>query len=239
MPVEEFDARLVRSAALTPTVRSFEFERVDGAPLEFRPGQFVQLDFPVGDEMQRRSYSFANIPAKGEPMTIAVAPVEGGLATGYLWSLNEGDTVRLSGPYGRFVLRPKETPDRLILVGTGTGIAPYRAMLPELHERAAAGTRVAILLGVRTREELLYGDAFREAAESSENISFFACYSRADALASDERRGYVHDVLVELGVDPAGDVVYLCGNPNMVDQAVDGLRERGFGPRQIRREKYN
>jgi NAD(P)H-flavin reductase len=41
-----------------------------------------------------------------------------------------------------------------------------------------------------------------------------------------------------LGLDPASDVVYLCGNPNMIDEAVVNLKERGFTLKQLRREKY-
>ncbi len=237
MAVEEFDVRLIGTADLTPTVRRFDFERTDGTPLTFVPGQFIMLHFQVGDEEVKRSYSLCHIPGRDEAAGIAVAPVEGGMATGFLWGLQIGAVCRVSGPYGRFILRPNEQPKRLILVATGTGVSPYRTMLPLYPPLVAEGTEVHVLLGVRMRDELLFGDDFAAAASEGQ-IVFHPCFSRADALESWERRGYVHDALQELDVNPEGDIVYLCGNPNMVDQAMDYLKERGFSPRQIRREKY-
>ena len=46
------------------------------------------------------------------------------------------------------------------------------------------------------------------------------------------------DLLAELAPDPAGDIAYLCGNPNMVDACFDALKEHGLPIPQIRREKY-
>ena len=52
------------------------------------------------------------------------------------------------------------------------------------------------------------------------------------------RHGYVQQFLAEFAPDPARDIAYLCGNPNMVDTCFEALKEAGFEVRQIRREKY-
>ena len=55
---------------------------------------------------------------------------------------------------------------------------------------------------------------------------------------ADVRHGYVQNVLPELSPDPATDIAYLCGNPNMVDACFEALKAHGLPVPLIRREKY-
>jgi ferredoxin-NADP reductase len=226
---------------IAPGVKHFAFRREDGEPLEFLPGQFVQLFFDCGDgEKFRRSYSIASVPGRDATIDIAVSAVVDGRATERFWALKPGDMVEAMGPFGRLVLRD-EPPARHVLVATGTGVTPYRAMLPDLANRLETGwPEVHLLMGVRTREDLLYGDEFVAFAQAHPGFRFTAHYSREpdDALQSWERRGYVQHAFPELGLDPNSDVVYLCGNPDMIDQSMAWLTERGFPAPRVRREKY-
>lgn len=234
MPAERL-LTIAEIRAVTPSVREFVLEGSDRAPpFEFAAGQFVMLLFERDGVELARSYSFASAPNGSGRFAIAVAPVEDGPGTSYLWSLEVGDEVRMKGPLGRFVLRPNERPDRLVLVGTGTGIAPYRAMLPTIAE---AGLHAEIVLGVRTRADALYANDFRAFARETGG-KFHLCLSREAPREFDERSGYVISCINALGVTPGADLVYLCGNPNMVDDGIAALRARGFEPRQFRREKY-
>jgi NAD(P)H-flavin reductase len=52
------------------------------------------------------------------------------------------------------------------------------------------------------------------------------------------RHGYVQQILAELAPDPARDIAYLCGNPDMVDATFEALKAAGLPLPQIRREKY-
>lgn len=228
------------SSDITPTVRHFAFRRADREPFEYTAGQFINLHWDRDGKRTHRSYSVANPPLESELIEIAMAPITGGFATRKLQSLEAGDMVEASGPYGRFVLRD-DPPCRYLLVATGTGVTPYRAMLPNLRRLLAQGDyRVDLLLGVRDPSELLYGDEFRAMAVEHENFSFHACYSRAapDAPSEWEVKGYVQSRLADLGVSPDSDIAYLCGNPNMVDEAAEFLKAAGFGVKRVRREKY-
>lgn len=225
---------------LAPGVKHFAFAREDGERLEFMPGQFVQMFFPSGDDKVRRSYSMASVPGRDDTVDMAVSAVVDGFATERFWAMRPGDTVEAMGPFGRLVLRD-EPPARLLLVATGTGVTPYRAMLPEIAARLESGWPVIhLLFGVRTREDLLYGDEFVAFADAHPGFRFTAHYSRArpDDAAPWERVGYVQHAFAELEPDPERDIVYLCGNPNMIDEATAWLMERGFPSQRIRREKY-
>ena len=236
---------------LAPSVGHYVFVRDDGAPLDFIPGQFIQVHFQYADgTATKRSYSLATIHdhaiGPGEAVEIAVSYVPGGAATALFEGLDAGDTVDASGPFGRFCLVPADTNRRYLLIGTGTGVTPYRAMLPQL-ERAIAerGIQVVLLFGARTPDELLYGDEFRAFADRHpDHFRFVPCFSRelpaegSPHAHADVRHGYVQQFLPDFTPDPAGDIAYLCGNPNMVDSCFEALKESGLEVKQIRREKY-
>jgi ferredoxin-NADP reductase len=237
---------LIGSRMLAPSVRHLEFARDDGQPLDFIPGQFIQVHFNYPDgSATKRSYSLATIRdhalEPGEAVEIAVSYVLGGAATALFTALDEGQQIQASGPYGRFCLGAADANRRYLLIGTGTGITPYRAMLPRLealmHER---GVEVVLLFGARTPAELLYAEDFQTFADRHPGFRFVPCFSRElpDKPSADMRRGYVQDMLDELAPNSEGDIAYLCGNPNMVDVAFEKLKVAGLSIPHIRREKY-
>src|SRR5262249_60321393 len=102
---------------LAPAVRHMAFERADGKPFAFVPGQFVQIHFHYADgKPTKRSYSVATIGngsvAPVERVEIAVSYVEGGAATALLSNLEEGGSIEASGPCRRFCLREADTKRR-------------------------------------------------------------------------------------------------------------------------------
>ncbi|HET7925524.1 MAG TPA: FAD-binding oxidoreductase, partial [Rhodanobacteraceae bacterium] len=119
--IEHFPLKLAESRMLAPAVRHMAFERADGKPFAFVPGQFVQIHFHYEDgKPTKRSYSVATIgngsPAPVERVEIAVSYVEGGAATELLSNLAEGGTIDASGPYERFCLMDNDANHRYLLV---------------------------------------------------------------------------------------------------------------------------
>lgn len=242
---DPFQLRLTDSFMLAPAVRHLSFERTDGQPLAFVPGQFLQVHFQYEDgKPTKRSYSVATVGDGGSPVErieIAVSYVEGGAATKLLGGLEHGQTVDASGPYGRFCLMDGDTNARYILIATGTGVTPYRAMLPQIASLIASrGCRFVLLYGARNEGELLYGEEFEAFARTHEGFTFHACLSRGarPSPRPNDRAGYVQDMLAELEPSAGDDIAYLCGNPNMVDAAFAALKDHGLAVQHIRREKY-
>ncbi len=242
---EHFPLRLIDSRMLAPSVRHMVFERGDGKPFAFVPGQFVQIHFHYDDgKPTKRSYSVETVGAgDGSPVAtieIAVSYVEGGAATKLLSNLRHGEAIDGSGPYGRFCLADADVNRRYLLVATGTGVTPYRAMLPQLARLDARGAEVVLIYGARNEPELLYGDEFEAFARTHPHFHFYACFSRVPRSPPrpHDRRGRVQVALAEVKPDPAHDIAYLCGNPDMVDQTFALLKEAGLPIPHIRREKY-
>ncbi|MBA8882766.1 FAD-binding oxidoreductase [Dokdonella fugitiva] len=243
--MEHFKLRLAASHMLAPTVRHLAFEREDGAPFAFVPGQFLQIHFHYADgKPTKRSYSVATVgDGKGpvQRIEIAVSYVEGGAATELLSTLDEGGTIEASGPYGRFCLMDGDTNARYLLVATGTGVTPYRAMLPQIRTLTQSrGCTFALVYGARNEGELLYGEEFEAFAREVPGFTFHPCLSRTPRAVPrpHDRHGRAQVALGELGPNAATDIAYLCGNPNMVDEAFAMLKEAGLPVPHIRREKY-
>ncbi len=243
--VEHFQLRLVDSHMLAPAVRHLVFARVDGQPLTLVPGQFMQVHFQYADgAATKRSYSVATIGDGVSPVArveIAVSYVEGGAATQLLGNLPLGGVIDASGPYGRFCLQEADSNRRYLLLATGTGVTPYRAMLPQMEKLLAHGDREVVLLyGARNERELLYGEQFEAFAQAHSGFTFHGCLSReARSNPRDtDRSGHVQHILAELQPQAGQDIAYLCGNPNMVDAAFVALKEFGLAVQHIRREKY-
>lgn len=241
-----FPIKLVDRRLLAPTVGHYRFVRDDGLPLDFQPGQFIQIHFERADgSVSKRSYSLAtrhdHALGPGEAVEIAVSFVPGGSATALFEGLQVGARLQASGPYGRFCLPAGDDNRRYLLVATGTGVTPYRSMLPQLAAAIAErDVQVVLVQGARGPGELLYGEEFAAFAATQPGFSYVPCFSREPGGAAypQQRHGYVQQHLAELVLDAHGDIAYLCGNPDMVDAGVALLKQAGFGNARIRREKY-
>ncbi|WP_461535730.1 FAD-binding oxidoreductase [Spongorhabdus nitratireducens] len=238
-PRAQYPVTLVSRQQLTKSTFQLNFE-LDPDLLDFVPGQFIQLLFEFEGEQCKRSYSVANSPENFRQtgqLQIALACVEDGKASQCFAAASPGDTFNLSGPFGMLVL-PEDFPRRIILAGTGTGVAPYRAMLPSLQKKLDDGIHLSILMGARHRRDLFYEEDFQHVADSYEHASFIRCLSRESNISAGEHHGYVQSYFEQLGLNPTRDLIYLCGTPGMIDDAVNLLQEAGFGARQVKREKY-
>jgi ferredoxin-NADP reductase len=243
MSRKEFHLILEASEQIAPDVKHFTFRYEEGESFEFIPGQFITLHIPTPEKLLRRSYSIANKNHQAtNKIEFAASYVPAGIASELLFTLKPGDRLTATGPFGRLILR-EEMPERYILVATGTGVTPYRTMLAELEQRFKLRPcfKVILLFGVRRQEDLLYRDEFIGFAEKHHWFEFHAYYSRVklqEAL-NFEHTGYVLNAFSEINPNPKQDIVYLCGNPNMVDEVFTLLvKSYAFPTDIIRREKY-
>jgi len=230
------------SKMITPKVRHLAFSREDKASFSFVAGQFITLHIEGPTKILHRSYSIANTPQQDDTIEIACAYVEGGVATGLLFGMQVGDPILASGPYGLFVLK-EERPARYLFIATGTGVTPYRSMLNDIKERfkhSHPELEVVLILGVRNSKELLFAEEFVAFAKANPRFKFYTCYSRetSPVTQSFEHHGHVQDLLQSLNLAPLQDIVYLCGNPNMIDDTFNLLTGMGFEKKSVRREKY-
>jgi|AntDeeMetagen681_2_1112603.scaffolds.fasta_scaffold07293_2 ferredoxin-NADP reductase len=235
--------RVIETRRLSERLLHLKLARDDGAAFAFRAGQFCRVAVPADDAIGWRSYTIAT-PPSGDGVSdvceIAVAAMPGGLASAYLFGLRPGDRLQASGPFGAFTL-PVADPERYILIGTGTGMAPYRAMQAELARRAAADALdITLLIGVRRPQEALYVPDFVDFVRGGMNRRLAVSYSRMmpNTPSGHETSGHVQQQLQKLTLSPDHDHIMLCGNPQMVEECTTMVQARGVAPEAITSEKY-
>ncbi len=234
---------------------------IDGSGVqEFNPGQFLHLAaFPKGiaddaddetreKERVNRPYSVAS--PHGEQLEFFIVRVDDGELTPHLWQLEVGDDVEVSErAAGRFTLEKTPDAENLWLIATGTGLAPYIAML-RTEEPWERFKKIVVVHGVRHASDLAYteelkqmeqerGDAFRMVQALTRESVEGTLEGRIPALVEngslEEAAGY------KMSTDSS---VLLCGNPAMLDSMEEVLgkrsmmRHRSKTPGQIVLERY-
>jgi phenol hydroxylase P5 protein len=238
IPVRDFAATVTRIVQLTPTIKALHLA-LDKS-IHFQAGQYVQLEIPgLG---QARAFSIANSPGDVEKtgeIELNVRMVAGGAGTGYLHqSLQAGDRLRLSGPYGRFFVRRSARLPMIFMAG-GSGLSSPRSMILDLLEGGCTQP-ITLVYGQRSRDELYYDEEFRALAGRHPNFSYVPVLSN-EAAESDwgGARGFVHDAAgAHFDSAFAGHKAYLCGPPPMVEACISSLMQGRLFERDIYTEKF-
>ncbi len=234
MGVATLKARLIEAYEIAPQVKHFVFDVPEVEQLPYLPGQFVSFSHNVGDKKVTRAYSTASPPAENR-FELCLNLVQDGLFTPFLFDLKPGDTVDMKGPLGFFTWRFPVSDS--ILVATGTGIAPFRAML-QSYLGGGGESKITLVYGVRYEESLLYRKEFEELEQRHPNFTFMPTLTRPDpSWAGLTGRVQTH-TLEELGGRQDVDV-YICGLKAMVDDLRARLKELGLDRRRIISEKYD
>lgn len=229
----------------------------DAALFDFKPGQFAVLGLlgeaprvPEADDeepaavpgkMIRRAYSIASTNLERRYAEFYVTLITSGQLTPRLFALPYGGRLLLGPrPAGLFTLDRVAPGKAVLLVATGTGLAPYMSMLRTMLV-ADAQRKVVVLHGARYSWDLGYRAELESLARLRHNLTYIPSITRPDE--DPHFRGSVGRVQTLLGkgvvellsgmpLDPERLDVFLCGNPAMIDAARELLVGRGFKPDQ-------
>lgn len=201
---------------LTPTVREFTIRpTMPAAP--HAPGSHLQMEVMVDGQPQVRSYSLVGAP-DGAAYRIAVKRLDDGRGGSLaMWRLGVGDRLRVGEPQNHFPL-DFSAPAYLLVAG-GIGVTPLVLMAQML---AARGARVRMLYGVRSQEELAYGEELRQSLGDGLHA---AVATRIDFAA-------------QIAQLPAGAQMYVCGPVPMLDAARQAWEASGRPPADLRYETF-
>ncbi|HVS16697.1 MAG TPA: NADH:ubiquinone reductase (Na(+)-transporting) subunit F [Thermoanaerobaculia bacterium] len=197
------------------------------------------------DEPVSRAYSMANYPdEKGIIMLnvrVASPPprqpdVPPGKMSSYIFGLEPGDEVTISGPYGEFFA--KDTDAEMVFIGGGAGMAPMRSHIFDQFKRLHTKRKVSYWYGARSLREAFYVEDFDEIAAA--NPSFEWHLALSEPLPEDNwsgKVGFIHQVLHDsyLKDHPAPEDIeyYICGPPLMLQACQRMLEDLGVEPENI------
>jgi Na+-transporting NADH:ubiquinone oxidoreductase subunit F len=186
-----------------------------------------------------RAYSMANYPLeKGTVLLnirIATAPpgmdVPPGIGSTFLFNLQPGDKVILSGPYGEFFA--KETKREMCFIGGGAGMAPMRSHILDQLLRIHTDRTITYWYGARSAKEMFYHEEFLQLAKDNPNFKYHVGLSDPQPEDNwDGYVGYIHNVVYDNWLknheDPDEIEFYMCGPPMMNSSCLQMLEDAGI-----------
>lgn len=252
MPVD-YNAKV---KSINHVTQSLFILRVDVSHLEmgaFVPGQYTSLGLKAGEpraefakeeprawpetRMLRRAYSVSDFNREEQWVEFYITMVEDGTLTPRLVKLQENSDIYISAKFsGHFVLDERSNDKNLIFSATGTGLAPFLAMIQA--GALNSSRKIALLHGVRYPEDLGYRSVLETLEKENSSFKYLPCVSRAEKseLAWDGERGYVQELLerealvsfFEQKIEASNTHAYLCGSPAMIDSFTEALKTKGL-----------
>ena len=237
LPVQDFPGVVTRIEDLTPTIKGVWVQLDSTEGMEFQAGQYVNLQMP--DDIGSRAFSIASPPSSSGEIELNIRIVPGGQGTLYVHErLQVGDSINISGPYGRFFVK-KSADVPVIFMAGGSGLSSPRSMILDLLEEGF-DKPITLVYGQRNREELYYHDEFLALAEQHPNFTYVPALSH-EPEGSDwgGLRGFVHEAAkVHFDNDFRGNKAYLCGPPLMIEACITALMQGRLFERDIYTEKF-
>lgn len=237
LPVRDYRGTVSRIEDLTPTIKGV-WVRLE-EDLVFQAGQYINLALPEAVGAGARAFSLANAPSQPREVELNIRLVPGGQGTGWVHDrLAVGDTVNLSGPYGRFFVRRSAGLPSIFLAG-GSGLSSPKSMILDLLEQGETQP-ITLIYGARHRAELYDYELFQHLSRQHANFRYVPALSD-EPPGSDwgGYRGYVHDAAKAIfDNDFRGRKAYLCGPPPMIDACITTLMQGRLFERDIYTEKF-
>lgn len=267
MPEDPRNATIIEREDVNPALFIMKIRPDTGQVPDFLPGQYTSLGLPKPAEpgkeqrlltsgrvpMIRRPYSIASGSNTRDHMEFYITLVETGRFTPLLYKLGVGGRVWMDTRIlGDFTLEGVPEGKDFVFVSTGTGLTPFLSMI-RTHYGTKRWRRLAVINGCRYARDLGYRRWLEDIQQKDSTFTFLPIVTR-EPEGSDYRglRGRVQSILNEdsfeglVGwpLDPDECHVFLCGNPQMLDEAEVMLQQRGFkthkrnDPGNIHLERY-
>ncbi len=238
------NATVLDRIEVTPELFILRVKPDAGVP-EFHSGQYVALGLPGSaprpahlppdrepldpEKLIKRAYSIGSSPLERDYLEFYIAVVPEGQLTPRLSMPQPGTRVYVAPKItGTFTLHGVQDDHNLVLLATGTGLAPFVSMVrtPQVW---TPNRRITIVHGVRYAKDLGYREELSLLSQSNPALTYIPIVSRADPEWSG-RTGRVQRLFEDgtIPLNPERDHLYLCGNPAMIEEMEGMLLGRGY-----------
>jgi len=235
---------------------------------EFKPGQFAVLGLPgtsmrtnfsdseepllKPEKLIKRAYSIASASTNKEYIEFYVALVRSGALTPRLFALKPGDSIFMGQKLtGMFTLDMVKENTNIIMLSTGTGLAPYMSMLRTVL-KSSMENHFVVVHGARHSWDLGYRSELMTLRTICDKLTYIPVISRPkeEMLNWGGDVGYIQNIwekrakLFPFTPNSENTHILLCGNPGMIDGMVTNLTAEGFAehtkknPGNIHLERY-
>lgn len=204
-----FETTVLEKNYLTPLMLQLRLSLPEG--FSYFAGQFLNV-FRADDLV--RSYSIASVPGIDNYIELHIEKIENGVMSTWLFDeLNVGDKLQLSEALGECYYLPGKPEKKLLMVATGSGLAPIYGVLRDALEQGHQG-EIHVYHGSANKDKLYLVDELKELAKQHANVYYTPCLSRDAGEGFTQERA--NEIALAQHSDLAGWRLYLCGHPQMV-----------------------
>ncbi len=267
--MEELNAIVQQVMQISPIMKVIRIAPIGWELPDFKPGQFVALGLPPTnekcaeateemvepkpDKLIKRAYSVASSSEAKEYAEFYVTLVHSGALTPRLFNLKNGDNVWMGKKFtGMFTIDEVDENQNLILIATGTGVAPYMSMLRS--DALKRKGKIMVIHGAANSWDLGYSSELELLQSITPNFDYLPTITLPEKEHTSWRgkTQFIQDLWAEGVVEkawglkptPENTHIFLCGNPNMIKDMTEVLEKENFvehsrrQPGQIHVEKF-
>jgi len=189
---------------------------------EYFAGQYVTL---WRDQHVGRSYSLAGLPEDGNTLTFHIRLIPNGTFSDWAHNdLHVGDTIFVQGPAGDCFYTQGNAGQNLLLVGTGTGLAPLYGIIRDALQSGHTGD-IHLFHGALSPQGLYLQDELNDLAQQDSHFKYHPCVLKGEVnMPNNVIEGDISTIIFENIPKPTGWKTYLCGNQELVNK----LRKKVF-----------
>lgn len=244
LPIWQGETTPLRITEIIRETQDVYTYRLQGDPLclfRYLPGQFCSVILDIDGRRVVRAYSISSTPSRPFTLEITVKRVPGGLASNWMADhLKEGDWLRVSGPKGKFLLAPDAIPEKLLLLGAGSGVTPLMAMARWLCD-IGAGVDVRFFNSVRSPGDIIFRKELELLTQRHRLFSpVIVTTTRAPGQEWMGPTGRISRHMLETAAPDLHERhVYLCGPRGFMESARALLAELQFDPAKLHLESFD
>lgn len=250
MPEAKYNATVVGKILLTPDIMTLRVD-TDEPREEFNAGQYTLLglygregrspnsapetDPTEPDKLIQRPYSIASATTQLSQLEFYISQVKSGQLTPRLFNLQPGDRLFVSKRIvGVFKLADTPPNNDIVMIATGTGMAPYLSFLRS-YLAARPESKMAIIQGAAKQWDLGYYSELTFLENTFSNFTYIPTLPEADETWNGHKM-WIGEILdadilkseAGIDIDPSKTHFFLCGNPKMVEDVTNWLEKKGY-----------
>ena len=213
------EAEILRAKQVTANEKHFTLKLKDGTPMEFAPGQILEVslfgygEIPIG---------FASSPTRKNTFDIVIRTV--GRVSGAVNRLEQGQSLFVRGPLGKGFDLEKLRGQNILIVAGGIGLCPTRSLIQYILDRRTEFNRFLLFFGAKSPKDQLFLDDLAE-WRASKNVEFHETVDRGDDSWKGNT-GVITTLFKKVKVTPDFRVV-ICGPPIMYKFVIAELKGLG------------
>ena len=233
--IKKFRAIVEKIEIMTHDIKEITFKLVEPNEINFKAGQYVQLQSPKYGKIKQkisRAYSISSCPSHTDYIQLIIRKVPEGICTTWVHDfMKEGDEINFTGPFGDFYINDSE--NDMIFIAGGSGKAPIKSMLDYLS-LTGSKRRMGYFFGARKASELYLTEKFDNLEKELFSFQYYPVLSQPTEVCEWKGRcGYVMSFFDEFIKEPEKTEAYLCGSPGMIGAVVKDLKKRGIPEENI------